>query len=834
MALVVAITDLLTDINLIGAGEGYKILNTPTPSLGDSAYRELWHEADRGEPRLVYLEDGDRIFAGEMTVEPDTAGDIDDVFNKIHTLKRWIHGASGQAIRAERREPVRDIYLKIQWDGATNATIHRIKTAAVPNMNAVLNSVAIQNTLAHRLQIELRLAPYGRAQYPLYVHNALAASPHFLHDSNSDGLADGWNLINGGETPTPALAKQLIGGRAQGVSTTAAGHGIESDAVTVPDNSLLIGSAWLIINSGTVGLYIREAGGTEISSVTGLTSANLASNAEQTLVDRHGNSWYLVKVEQVLAELTTENSVKLSIESEGGAANYDVDGAQLMTIWAVNFHDYPGMDVENEINGDWVRGWTSSNKLDWGTALSNTDFFVNDTLNTSWRFFQLSFSPSNTNELESRIWAVRRGTPLRASAWVKMLNYNAPDEEVDVELELLDGAGGVIDSVTITESDQSAAAASATGDDADTWYQLVVSGTNSDARDAQLKFTLTPDSSGTPAGDTPLVAIDEVYIYETERFGFDNWMIYGERVYNRNDYDNTNPERVNTIDFFNIPGDAPALLTMRLYMDDVATGNGQRMWFSKMADGKYPIIEHSYEAEDFDTTGGGGTWTPTAGSVSGGNYAHYAGDSGDSGHLTMEVVDNFNPFSRYVRGFFSVPRRIYARCRTSDITASEIHAEIDTGVHTFVNATKTLTANSTWEWIDLGPLDVLLSDSGSKTFVPISIEFHVDITSGSSIGFDVDKVEFLPTGNDGHMLVEIPTIVQGEYYLADGFNGDFVQGTVGVRLPREGACWTIEPGNVMTRIVVGWTDKSNAHVHSNDIRVRAFVYPRTTGLLGTI
>lgn len=831
MALTIAITDLLTDINFVaGAGDNISLINRMVgPSLDSGAYREVWHEPDYGEARLIRLEDGDKLFSAELIVDPDTAGDMDDVLNKIATLKRWIHGAGSQAVRAERREPVRDIYLKLQLDGTTNATLHRIKTAAIPNMDAVLGTIAQNSKRAWKLQVDLRLAPYGRAQYPLYIHNALTSSPHFLHDSNSDGLADGWSLINGAETATPSLAARLIGERSQSIITTTSGHGVKSDDATVPANHLMIGSVWLRIASGTVGVYIRQTGGTAISSTTGLTSGNIASNAEQTLTDRHGNSWYLIKVEQLSGELATETDVYLSVEDESGGASFTVDGAQLMTIRAANFHDYPGMDVEDTIEGDWVRGWTTDNKIDFSYSLVNTDYFVNDALNTSWQFNHIS--NFNALEAESRVYPLNRGSSLKASGWVKLSNYSPPTDQVDVKLELLDGAGSVIDSVTITESDQSNAEASATGDDGGTWYQLVVEGTNSDARDVQIRFTLTPNSGG---GTGQSVHIDEVYIYETERFTFDNWMIYGERIYNRNDYSAANPQRVNTLDFFNIPGDAPALLVMRIYMDSVQTGNGQRMWFHKMGDGKYPIIEHSYEAEDFDTTPGSGTWTTPSGSVSGGNLARYTGDAGHSGHLTMEVVDNFNPFSRYVRSFFAVPRKIYARCRCSDVSEAEIHAEIDTTASTVVNKTKTLSADNTWEWIDLGPLDVLLSDSGNKTFVPIKLEFHVDITGGSGITFDIDKVEFLPTGDDSIMLAEIPTIVQGEYYLADGFNGDFVQGTVGVRLPREGSCWTIEPGNVMTRIVVGWSDKSNAHTVTDNIRVRAFVYPRTTGLLGTI
>jgi hypothetical protein len=216
------------------------------------------HVPDYGLSTPVRATDPDRTAYFRLHVLADTGETMDDVLNKIATLKRWVDGADQQALRFHRDRDVNEIQLKTKKDGATYFTLHSVKWGFVDDGGSHYSSQKRGTAFAKDVVVMLTLAPYGVSDTTSVMRNDLFSSPHFIEDSNADDLADGWNEVG---TPTSTLDTSiaLIGNQSQKVLTDdSTTEGIYSDSVTISNSDVVYAYAWVAVTLGnnvTVALY---------------------------------------------------------------------------------------------------------------------------------------------------------------------------------------------------------------------------------------------------------------------------------------------------------------------------------------------------------------------------------------------------------------------------------------------------------------------------------------------------------------------------------------------------------------------------------------------------
>lgn len=288
-------------------------------SLGNQAADVLYHTPDNGSPVPVQATGANRLIF--LTVDVPKQANWDTVNEKVAALARLIDGPYSQAVRAQTTGDANKVRVAIKPDGATYTTYYEVLHGFMDTSQAFTESAAVLNTMARNITIALTCAPFGYGD-SFILQNGLPSSPHFLIDSNADGLADGWNKSG---TPTLSLSlTSLIGPYSQLVQAASAGDGVYSAQVSSLNSTAAF--VWTRISSGTVVYKLRNV--TDASDIVtlSLTSATIAAAADKTYVGKSGNTWYRLNLSGAVAG--TKNT-RIETAANGGAATYYLDAAYL-------------------------------------------------------------------------------------------------------------------------------------------------------------------------------------------------------------------------------------------------------------------------------------------------------------------------------------------------------------------------------------------------------------------------------------------------------------------------------------------------------------------------
>ena len=259
---------------------------------------ELWHHPDFGESSLVREQASDRPCTLDLRVL-GTADAItgttaeDDVQNSVVALRRWLKNAQ----KAGMEDSIYPVYLQLQKDNATNAVKHRIKSGYIDDSLSHYIPYRHQGKVqALHVTVKLVLAPYGEWTSTLTLQNDMFSSPHFVEDSNSDGLADGWAAI-AGETLTIATENWLIGGQAQRIETdnTAEIQGIRAENVSSSISSRVNAYIWIAAadaGDDTITIQLRDGGGVVLD--TGTFDPSSPTGYDKSITSPSGGTktWY--------------------------------------------------------------------------------------------------------------------------------------------------------------------------------------------------------------------------------------------------------------------------------------------------------------------------------------------------------------------------------------------------------------------------------------------------------------------------------------------------------------------------------------------------------------
>jgi hypothetical protein len=286
--------------------------------------KELWFSPDFGESQLVRNEPAEREAMLVLRVKGTTE---DIVQNNIVTLRRWFDEAKRHARDGDNDA----VYLKLQKNSATNATRHLIKSCNVDDSNS--HWIPERNNVSQALDVVLTfiLAPFGEWDSTITLQNDMFSSPHFVEDSDADGLADGWAEV-GSPATTINTTQWLVGGKSQKVLTdNTNAEGIVSDTVTAAQSSNLVAYCWIYIKTGgdDVTVRLRDGSDNNIESKT-LAIGDTGSVSDKSLVDSNGKTWYRIVVS---GSNTVAANAKLLISRAAGdatvATTFSVDACYL-------------------------------------------------------------------------------------------------------------------------------------------------------------------------------------------------------------------------------------------------------------------------------------------------------------------------------------------------------------------------------------------------------------------------------------------------------------------------------------------------------------------------
>jgi hypothetical protein len=401
-----------------------------------------------------------------------------------------------------------------------------------------------------------------------------------------------------------------------------------------------------------------------------------------------------------------------------------------------------------------------------------------------------------------------------ADDYVKGYAWLAVDSPGDaVYLSLYDGSLPQ----SISDVEVTAANAVATKESCGkTWHKIVVSGQlpNDDT------FMRVIRSAGN-ATQATTVYVDGVYLeYSASAIPATRvaWADYPQ-VHNRNDPTAANPERVDRLDVWGIPGDMPAWMTLTADTDSTAL---VRLYLARNLQ---PETATTHLVEGEDAAGG----TDTANAYCSGGY--YNRTSSDGQRAVYLDASKYN-------GVWHV----LVRARASNVNNRQRSMVGFGTTYQYGDWTYNSVADR-WQMLFLGTVDLRTGAhwrSGVLTSKQIYWASDVDISAGT---LDIDYWLFLPAGVGNLMLVTpAGTYTAGEKLHVVGREREVI-GEDAALLPERcssvlGGVWTLEPG-ILNRLIFafrtyaanngGGDDDAVWVVWVSDLTLK--YRPRTRGLL---
>ncbi len=277
----------------------------------------LYHTPDNGHPTPIRVTNRPVLIFLTQDVYGD---DWDDIFTQIDNIKRLVHGEFSQAVRS-LTGGAPSVRVAILPDGASLTTYYKVMVGHVDASESYYKPVAVINKIARGVVIALTCEPAGYGD-SFTLSNSLVSSPHFIVDTDADGLADGW-ADYGTPTETVLSTLYLVGGYSQKV-TADSGSGIASTVVTASTSTDLVGYVW-VYSSAMSGfqMSLRDGSNNAIESVT-----CTAANADKTAIDSGGRTWYRFTAN---GQNTTAANARLSITSTAAGKVFYVDACYLTT-----------------------------------------------------------------------------------------------------------------------------------------------------------------------------------------------------------------------------------------------------------------------------------------------------------------------------------------------------------------------------------------------------------------------------------------------------------------------------------------------------------------------
>ena len=330
MALTFKLTDGTTDIDLV-----YNSGSQPNYAMQYGARLQafetdvLEHIPDYGEAKPVRGQDKNRVMYMTMHVVTDDSLP-DTILNKLSELKRWVDGEDQQALRYHTDDDTNEILLQVAIDGATNTTNHSVMWGFVDDSKAWYHDYKkAGDEFARNVVVMLKLEPYGKMATTSSPRNDLASSPHFVEDTDSDGLADGWTEQLDVDTLSIDTTAYLLGGQSQKLVVDGVHEdGIISDTVTNAADTTAVGYIWAYITASTWNLTLYDVDAPGPLDTVNMDATGSNADTGYSRVDAAGNTWYRYTVSEAAIPANNDVSLWITLGTASASTVY-LDGAYL-------------------------------------------------------------------------------------------------------------------------------------------------------------------------------------------------------------------------------------------------------------------------------------------------------------------------------------------------------------------------------------------------------------------------------------------------------------------------------------------------------------------------
>lgn len=288
----------------------------------------------------------------------------------------------------------------------------------------------------------------------------------------------------------------------------------------------------------------------------------------------------------------------------------------------------------------------------------------------------------------------------------------------------------------------------------------------------------------------------------------------------------------NYIDIWGVAGDAPALVTHKITLSNMSTDK-RNFIIARGIDGTVPVADQPTWLEDdnFDDTPGDWSTVIDAGR-SDGQYIRYTQPAGTGDTTTATFTDATTPTSIELT---ATTRAVYGIVKVSSTVDTFIELDVTTPAQIFDKQIRQEVNTTGWELIFLGVLNGkgIITDNGLTASQPLTFEFTIDATLGVTV--DIDALVLYPIDDDyllGSLADDLGNA--GELWA----QGEFKRVITSANGQREptiiGRAWTLEPGNVVNRLVYTFQELDNEHFLDDTMTIEYEVIPRTRHLLGTV
>lgn len=585
-------------------------MNIPVPQV-------VHHMDENGSVQVLRSHDTVRTYT--FTIDLDSDDSPDETVSRV---KRWVDGASAQAVRSYRQSDVNPIYLLAARPNSSGKYIPRVIYGYVDD-GAVYSNVNLVNDESRNVKVTLVCEPYSDAMHTVIRDNIC---PVHLHQETARGLSDSndnWTITSSGTRVGGLINKYCwyFSGSADETDGDGWGNGVETDVVSVAANTLIRGFVWWRVahtysTAGTYdGLVIQlwdDTNGVALDRKSlEPRDGDIVKGVHYDISrpDKYGNVWYRTPL--VAQSPGTTADIQIRVLSYTGNTIL-TDGFYLELdnpVETENLFPTPYMDYET---AGLVTGWTSS-----GGTVSQSD---GGSFGDGRLFGRYGQSVSGGG------YVLRTFTPpvdvehITAIVWVRPLPQAATSTGLTVQF------GAVSKHLSSTSTDESSGYFDAL--DGSRYHRIAITIPNIFGA-----VTLTIDND-TVDDDCDIAS---VYIYDSSAVenicsevaspyaaGHMDRGWCGNREWRpRVDEDASNPERHHWLDVWGIGGDSPAYVQHQIEMQDVgvlALLSSQQM--SRLSGGTgLPLADVIHYIEAGDTSPAwsivGTNWTKANGSSAG-------------------------------------------------------------------------------------------------------------------------------------------------------------------------------------------------------------------------
>lgn len=780
-------------------------------NIGQPPARQLWHVPDYGERQLVRVEDDDRTASLGIWVKGSAA---DDPENNILTLRRWCK----EAIRYELTKDNDPVYLKIQRDGSTNATLNQIKYAEVDDSSSHYSQDKIARTDAPNTRLLLILTPAGEAESAITLRNDLASSPHFVEGS---GLADGWTAYEAATVESLDTISYLIGGKSQKIDGSYADQteGIYSDNIPCSQFQNVVAYAWIAFGSQCDDITVIISDNTGSIASKKIATGDSGGVSDKSHVDKSGRTWYRVSLSGTTA--ATATTVFLAIYRAAA------DGTQTSTFYVDGCY----VQLENNpvLNGGFetAAGGSYPTFEYWNEIDDLLGFVTDETtlVHTGSHALKISENTSGPGG-----YTVYQDISVIPGVTYDISFYTRGDGTGEGAYSVYD----LINDVDIIELTQTGITGTA--------YTKVTDSFTPAFNCTKVRFSLYNPWVGSLAS----CYYDSITVSPGTSAIPDAWMS-SSTVYNRGD---VSEGYHNYWDVWGVPGDAPGLVSTVIEMTSIS-GSADSVYIGKGTDGIIPVglQVHWVDSDAFDTDADPGeiTWSSQTGSNTNDQWYRGTYNSGPAGtrRVTYSGQDAVN--------LISGPKRVVGRIRTSDSANVTVSLQVKLGIYTILQSeTLSLNGDDAWEMVDFGSMNaegigVRINESNTLKNNELFAELwefvdkpdvQVNFTIGglgSGDTCDFDYFVFFPTV-EFFIAKAGSAFATAQKWAIRAIYEDFVGFHLGyAEAARGGELWKVIPGTTTSRYIWQSYDDSNRNLGIGDTYIISLnVIPRTRHLLGTI